>query len=415
MAHSEKKRSWFGKDYTQHYDDSGNKSGKSFEKKNILTNKVKTVHTDQSNNKTGSSENVKDAITGKQHTQHFDEDGTATSYTERKKNFFGKYKSYTKSGKKRTTQDYLAYLILIGIAIYLIIKVVLPLAFVLITPIISVIALINYFKTKDKKYFKYSLVCSTLFVSDYVFNGYSSYLVTDESFVSHNLYAFLSIAFVCFSLSLSMLLFQKLTELLTKINLLNPSAHVLVAFILGIMIIIPLYFIDNKFTIFSSSKDKIIKTIEKNDSIIVQNTAAPISIENISSMVYTGEDTLYLDTSESYMKLKFVDYFKCGMFTYLIFEKENQDTINFNEYNNNYKLDTDNEVFEECNWQGSEVTLYSRTKDFDGIRIVKRNEFYKVIYRYVKDSQTSQESDEGFQIIDILPFGVSFPRQAKTP
>ena len=53
MAHSERKKNWLGKVFTQHYDYKRNKIGKTFDKKNLFTNRVKQVHTDQNNNKIG--------------------------------------------------------------------------------------------------------------------------------------------------------------------------------------------------------------------------------------------------------------------------------------------------------------------------------------------------------------------------
>lgn len=100
MAHSENKKPLFGKGYTQHYDDSGNKIGKSFDKKNLITNKVKKIHTDQNNIKIGSSENVKDAFTGKTHIQHFDQDGNPTSYTESKKTSLANIGCIQNQGKR---------------------------------------------------------------------------------------------------------------------------------------------------------------------------------------------------------------------------------------------------------------------------------------------------------------------------
>jgi hypothetical protein len=247
VAHSEKKNPWFSKSYVQHYDDSGNKTGKSFDKTNPITNKTKTVHTDQNNSKIGSSENIKDSFTGKTHRQHYDQDGTPTSYTERKKNFFGKYKSYTKSGKKRTTQEYLAAIILIGLAIYFVIKVILPLAFVLATPVITIIALVNIIKSKDETYFKYSLICSALFIIDYLFNGYSSYLMADESFVSENLYIYVGIAFVCFGLSIILLFYNQLNQILLKFNIENINGRKSIVVLLFLILLTPFYFIENKF------------------------------------------------------------------------------------------------------------------------------------------------------------------------
>ncbi len=272
MAHSEKKTPWFSKSHVQHYDDSGNKTGKSFDKTNPITNKTKTVHTDQNNNKIGSSENIKDSFTGKTHRQHYDQDGTPTSYTERKKNFFGKYKSYTKSGKKRTTQEYLAAIILIGLAIYFVIKVILPLAFVLTTPVITIIALVNIIKSKNETYFKYSLICSTLFILDYLFNGYSSYLMADESFVSENLYIYVGIAFVCFGLSIILLFYNQLNQSLLKFNIENVNVRKSIAVLLFLVLLTPFYFIENKF-LHKPTLDKVTAEKPNLDQSIVDNSS----------------------------------------------------------------------------------------------------------------------------------------------
>jgi antitoxin component YwqK of YwqJK toxin-antitoxin module len=289
MAHSERKRSWLGRDYIQHYDDSGNKIGKSFDKKNFLTNNVKTIHTDQNNNKVGSSENIKDALTGKTHTQHYDQDGNPTSYTEQKKNIFGKYKSYTKSGKKRTTQEYLAYTVLIGLAIYFIVKVILPLAFVLTTPVITIIALVNLIKSKDLKYFKYSLVFSTLFILDYLLKGFSSYLIADGSFISKNLYLYLGFAFVCFSLSAVLFFNDKLNQILLKLKIENKNLKKSISAVVFLILLTPFCFIENKF----------LHKLVKNKGTLETSTVAKSNLDQS-----TVDNSLIMDTSIEKLDIK---------------------------------------------------------------------------------------------------------------
>ena len=291
MASSENKKTWFGKSYVQHYNDAGEKSGKSFDKTNPITNKTKTVHTDQNNNKIGSSENVKDAFTGKTHIQHFDKDGTATSYTERKKTFFSKNKSYTKAGKKRTTQEYLAIIILIGLAIYFIVKVILPIAFVLTTPLITVIALVNLIKSKDEKYFKYSLICSTLFIFDYLFKGYSSHLMADESFIAENLYFYVGGAFICFALSIVSFFFNHLNQILLKFNIENINVRKSIVVLLFLILLIPFYFVENKFLQKSAQEKHILMdkvTAEKPN--LVDKVAA--EKPNLDQPIQTNKDVL---------------------------------------------------------------------------------------------------------------------------
>jgi hypothetical protein len=304
MAHSENKNPWFSKPYVQHYDDAGNEIGKSFHKTNPITSKTKTVHTDQNNNKIGSSENVKDTFTGKSHTQHFDQDGTPTSYTETKKNFFGKYRSYTKSGKKRTTQEYLAIIILIGLAIYFIVKVILPIAFVLTTPVITIIALVNIIKSKDETYFKYSLICSTLFILDYLFNGYSSYLMADESFVSENLYINLGVAFVCFGLSIVSLFYNQLNQILLKFNIENINGRKSIVVLLFLILLIPFYFVENKFLNQPAVDNSKLENVASEKPNIEQSTNDKSNLEqsNISNkenLVYNNSENEISKSTET--------------------------------------------------------------------------------------------------------------------
>lgn len=154
---------------------------------------------------------------------------------------------YTKSGKKRTTQEYLAIIILVGLAIYFVVKVILPLAFVLTTPVITIIALVNLIKLKDETYFKYSLICSALFIFDYLFNGYSSYLMADNSFIAENLYFYVGGAFVCFGLSLVLLFYNKLDQIQLKFKIENTNVRKSILAMLFFVLLTPFYFVENKF------------------------------------------------------------------------------------------------------------------------------------------------------------------------
>lgn len=416
MAHSERKRPWFGKPYTQHYDDAGNKNGRSYDKKNPITNKVKTNHYNEDGSKIGSSENITDAITGKTHTQHYDETGKATAYTEREKGFFGKYKWVTKSGKKRTTQEIIGYLILIGIVIYIIVKVVLPLTFVLLTPILTVVAIVNSLRSKELGYFKYSLITSILFILDYLFNGYSSYLIEDQSFVSKNLHLFLLLAFVCFSISAVGLAFNRISQFCNQMNVTNRSGQIAIAVSLGILLILPYYLIDNKHLAFKEAANSNIisgSQAEMENNAVNQN---PVSNNKSGNMIFTGEDSLLLDAGESYMALKFVDVFYCGMYNYLIFIKDNGDSIDFSEIGD-FKVDiNENEIDfkNDCIWTGNEVKVTTKSGNKENKRVIRRNTRYKAIVKYFGQVEGTLYKNSGYIIVDILPFGRSFPRQIES-
>lgn len=413
MSHSERKNPWFGKPYTQHYDDSGNKIGKSFEKKNILTGKVKTIHTDQDNQKLGSSEKIEDAFTGKVHKQNYDKDGNPTSYTQKEKGWFGRDRWVTRSGKKRTTQELLAYIILIGIAIYIVVKVVLPLSFVLITPILTVVALIKVLKSQGFSGLKYSLISSILFILDYLFNGYTSYLVEDESFVSENLHVFLFVSFVCFGISLVGLTYNKLAESLTKMNVQNRYAQNSIALALVLIFVAPFYLIENKHSKFQTTKETGISSLQQSQNGVSSTSTIPINEKKSGNIIYTGEDSLLLDELESFFALKFVDVFYCGMYQYLIFEKDNRDSIDFSEtsdfrvYINENDIDFDND----CVWTGNEVKLTTKFGNQVKERFIRRNLRYKTIVKYFGQDEGTLYKNSGYTIVDILPFGETFPRQ----
>lgn len=85
---SERKETLFGKKYTQHYDSKGEKRGRS-EKKETWTGRKYTQKYDAKGDKRGTSEN-KTRFFGKKYTQHYDQEGNKTDWSERKETFFGR-------------------------------------------------------------------------------------------------------------------------------------------------------------------------------------------------------------------------------------------------------------------------------------------------------------------------------------
>ena len=415
MSHSERKNPWFGRSYIQHYDDAGKKIGKSFDKKNIITGKVKTIHTDQANQKLGSSERIEDALTGKVHTQNYDKDGNPTSFTQKEKSLFGREKWVTRSGKKRTTQELAAYLVMIGIAIYVIVKVVLPLTFVLITPILTVVSLITVLKSRSFGSLKYSFISSLIFILDYVFEGYSSYLVEDESFISENLHIFLLVAFICFGISLVGLTYNKLSDALTNMNVQNRHAQNSIALLLVLLLVAPFYLIENKHLKFQKMERNEISSQQQFGDGFSSTSINSTNEKRSGNMIYTGEDSLLLDSTESFFALKFVDVFYCGMYNYLIFEKDNRDSIDFYDaydlrvYINEDDIDFDNN----CVWTGNEVKLTTKLGNQVKERFIRRNVRYKTIVKYFGQDEGTLYKNSGYTIVDILPFGEKFPRQNK--
>lgn len=110
---SEKKTTFFGKEYIQHYDSKGNKSGRSEKKTGFFGNTYsqhynargeKSGHSakketffgreytqkyNAKGEKSGKSEN-KETWYGKRYTQHYDSQGNKTDWTERKETWYGK-------------------------------------------------------------------------------------------------------------------------------------------------------------------------------------------------------------------------------------------------------------------------------------------------------------------------------------
>lgn len=84
---SERKETFWGKKYTQHYDSKGEKRGKS-EKKETWTGKEYTQKYNTRGEKSGKSEN-KEGFFGNQYRQHFDQQGNKTDWSENKETFFG--------------------------------------------------------------------------------------------------------------------------------------------------------------------------------------------------------------------------------------------------------------------------------------------------------------------------------------
>ena len=154
MQESKIKKPIFGKPYIQHYEN-GKKSGTTHFRKNIITGKSKQIHKDSKGNKIGSSVPDKDMITGKGFTQHYDDAGNPTSHSYLKKDLLGRSILVTKEGKKRTTQELLSILIVIGLVIYFVLKVIIPFLFISIPTITFIIALIN---RENKKIFNFCII-----------------------------------------------------------------------------------------------------------------------------------------------------------------------------------------------------------------------------------------------------------------
>ena len=87
MPRSEKKTDVFGKEYTQHYDDDGNKSGWSEDKADIFGDKYEQRY-DNDGNKTGWSEDKTDFF-GDKYEQHYDNESGKAGWSEGKTDFFG--------------------------------------------------------------------------------------------------------------------------------------------------------------------------------------------------------------------------------------------------------------------------------------------------------------------------------------
>jgi SH3-like domain-containing protein len=85
---SEKKPGFFGNSYTQHYNDRGEKRGHS-EKKETWLGREYTQKYNSKGDKSGKSEK-KETWYGKRYTQHYDSQGNKTDRTERKETWYGK-------------------------------------------------------------------------------------------------------------------------------------------------------------------------------------------------------------------------------------------------------------------------------------------------------------------------------------
>lgn len=97
---SEKKTTFWGKEYVQHYDSKGNKSGRS-EQKETFFGKKYTQHSDTKGEKRGHSEK-KETWTGRQYTQKYNASGEKSGRSEKKTGFFGnRYtQHYDREGRK---------------------------------------------------------------------------------------------------------------------------------------------------------------------------------------------------------------------------------------------------------------------------------------------------------------------------
>lgn len=99
-GYSIKKTGFLGGKSNEHYDESGNYTGRSEEKEGILRGEF-VQHYDQSGNKGGSSEE-KEALLGGKYIQEYDEAGNKTGYREEKETLLGgKYvQHYDQKGNK---------------------------------------------------------------------------------------------------------------------------------------------------------------------------------------------------------------------------------------------------------------------------------------------------------------------------
>jgi len=96
MGKSVKRSGFFG-DYTEHYDDAGNKVGESREREGFFGDY--TEHTDTSGNKTGESRE-RESFFG-DYTEHTDQSGSKTGESHEREGFFGDYVEHTdQSGQK---------------------------------------------------------------------------------------------------------------------------------------------------------------------------------------------------------------------------------------------------------------------------------------------------------------------------
>lgn len=198
MQESKFKKPLFGKPYIQHYEN-GKKSGTTHFQKNIFTGKSKHIHKDSKGNKIGSSLPDKDMITGKGFIQNYDNHGNATSHSFWKKDWRGRNVFVTKEGKKRTTQELLSILIIIGLVIYFVLKVIIPFLFISVPLITFIIAIIN---RGNKKTFNWPVIISIIYIADYLLGGYSKYLFEDKSYISNGLYLSAQLSIIIIAASL---------------------------------------------------------------------------------------------------------------------------------------------------------------------------------------------------------------------
>ena len=85
MGRSEEKKDWLtGKPYTQHYDDSGDKTGTSETKTDWFTGKDYVQHYDSDHRSSGHSETKSDWFTGADYVQHYDQSDQSSGRSESK-------------------------------------------------------------------------------------------------------------------------------------------------------------------------------------------------------------------------------------------------------------------------------------------------------------------------------------------
>lgn len=243
MQESKIKKPILGKPYIQHYEN-GKKSGTTHFRKNIITGKSKQIHKDSKGNKIGSSVADKDMITGKGFTQHYDDAGNPTSHSYWKKDLLGRSIFVTKEGKKRTTQELLSILIVIGLVIYFVLKVIIPFLFISIPTISFIIALIN---RENKKIFNWPIIISILYILDYILGGFSNYLFEDKSYICNGLYLSAQLAIVIIALSLLYRYNDMITSYLTEKDKYTKSNMNITRVLLFTLLITPLLFMPNNY------------------------------------------------------------------------------------------------------------------------------------------------------------------------
>jgi hypothetical protein len=100
MGYSKKETDWLGREYVQHYDDSGSKSGTSNTETGFFGGEY-TQHYDDSGSKSGTS-NTETGFFGGEYIQHYDDSGNKSGRSNDTTNLVGSYRQdhYTQSGSK---------------------------------------------------------------------------------------------------------------------------------------------------------------------------------------------------------------------------------------------------------------------------------------------------------------------------